>query len=96
MKSPPYLLKFCFENGNHHVGLWIPLFLIGPIVLVFLLIIFVILLACALLAFIFTLQWEWLRSVVMGVSAVYDVVSSLPGVRVDVDTPEVKVNISVY
>ena len=96
MKWPPYLMKLRFSDGKHHFGLWIPLFLIGPIVLVLLLAIFIILLACALLAFIFTFQWEWLRSVMMGVPAVYGIVSSLPGVTVDVDTPDTKVDISIY
>ena len=96
MKWPPYIMKLRFYNGRHHFGLWIPLFLIGPVVLVLLLPIFLIMLVVTLLELIFTWQWQWLRSVVIAVPAIYGLVCSLPGVVVDVDTQDVKVNISVY
>ena len=96
MKWPPYIMKLRINNGRHNFGLWIPLFLIGPIVLVFLLAIFIILLPFALLALIFTWRWDWLRWVVMGIPAIFRVLCSMPGVRVDVDASEVKVNIAIY
>jgi len=96
MKWPPYLMKLHFDDGKHCFGLWVPLFIIGPIVLVFLLAIFIILLAFAILAFVFSCQWHWLRSVLMGVPAVYNLISSLPGVKVNINTTDGKVDISVY
>lgn len=96
MKWPPYIMKLRFYNGRHRFGLWLPLFLIGPIVLVFLLAIFIILLPFALLALIFTWRWDWLNWVVRGIPAILQVICNLPGVKVDVDAAEVKVNISIY
>jgi hypothetical protein len=88
-------MKFRFSNGRHRFGLWIPLFLIGPLVLVFLLAIFIILLPFALLALIFTWRWEWLNWVVKGIPAIFHVLCSLSGVRVDVDTTDAKVYIAI-
>jgi hypothetical protein len=96
MRWPPYLLKFGFHNGRHYFGLWIPLFLIGPVVLVCLLAIFIMLLPFAFLALVFTWRWDWLNWVVMGIPAIGRVLCSLPGVRVDVDAADTKVNIAVY
>ena len=85
MKRPPYLLKLRFRNPEHGFALWLPLFLIWPIVLVFLLAIFVILLPFALLAMIFTWQSDWTHSILMCVPAVYRLFSQLPGLVVDVE-----------
>jgi len=53
MKWPPYLLKVRFRNPDHAFALWLPLFVIWPIVLLFLLAIFLVLLPFALLALIY-------------------------------------------
>jgi len=96
MKWPPYLMKFHIDNGRHCFGFWLPLFLIGPIVLLFMLAIFLILLPFAILGFIFTWRLDWLRWVVMGIPAIFRVLCSLPGVKVDVDTVDAKINIAIY
>ena len=96
MKWPPYLMKLGIVNEGHRFWLWIPLFLIGPIALVFLLAIFLIILPFALLALIFTWRWDWLEWAVMGVPAIFRVVCNLPGVKVDVDTADAKVYIVIY
>ncbi len=95
MKWPPYIMKLRFDNGKHRFGFWIPLFLIGPIVLVFLLAIFLIMLVFALLEFIFSWRCDWLRWVVVGIPAIHRVLCSLSGVHVDVDAPDVKVYIAI-
>lgn len=88
MKWPPYLLKMRFQNHDHAFGLWLPLFLIWPIVLVFLLAIFVILLPFALLAVLFTWEPGWLRPMLLGVPALLRVFCHLRGLEVDVEGNE--------
>ena len=83
MRWPPYLLKMKFQNPERTFGFWLPLFLIWPVVLVFLLAIFIILLPFALLAVIFTMQSEWLETLFMAVPAVYRLISQLSGLIVD-------------
>ncbi len=83
MKWPPYLLKMKFSNPKHAFGLWLPLFLIWPVVLVFLLAIFIILLPFALLALIFTWRSDWLYTLLKCVPALYRLLSHLPGLMVD-------------
>jgi hypothetical protein len=96
MKWPPYLLRLRFENQNHSFGLWLPLFLIWPIVLVFLLVVFIILLPFALLALIFSWQFDWLYSLLKAVPAIFRLFSHLPGLTVDVDSGEGQVYIEFF
>jgi hypothetical protein len=84
MKWPPYLLKMRFQNPERTFGLWLPLFLLWPVVLVFLLAVFIILLPFVLLALIFTWQSGWLESLFMSVPAVFRVLCNLSGMVVDV------------
>ncbi|MBN1644023.1 MAG: hypothetical protein JW856_04315 [Dehalococcoidales bacterium] len=95
MKWPPFFMKLRFYDGKHRFGLWIPLFLIGPIVLALLLVVFAVVLVVALLGFVFTWQWDWLYWVVAGFISVIRVLHLLSGVKVDVDTPDVKVYIAI-
>jgi hypothetical protein len=84
MKWPPYLLRLRFENKGHDFSLWLPLFLIWPLVLAFLLAVFLILLPFALLALIFTWRWGWLNSLVMSGPALLRLFGQLAGLEVDV------------
>ena len=85
MSWPPYLLKLRIKNSSHNFGLWLPLFLIWPIVLVCLLAVFLILLPFALLAMLFTWQMGWWRPVILGLPAICRVFCNLRGMVVDVD-----------
>jgi hypothetical protein len=85
MKWPPYLLKVRFRNPDHTFALWLPLFLIWPIVLGFLLAIFLVLLPFALLAVIFSWRYDWLGSLFLSLPAILRLFSQLPGLVVDVD-----------
>jgi len=87
MKWPPYLMKLRFSDGNHDFGIWIPLFLLGPLVLVFLLAVFIILLPFALLALAFTWRWEWMSWLFEGIPAVFRCLLSLRGLVVEVASP---------
>lgn len=86
MKWPPYLLKLRFhDHPEHGLVLWLPLFLLWPVVLVFLLAVFLILLPFALLAVIFTWRPDWVSILLGSIPAIYRLFSHLPGLVVDVD-----------
>jgi hypothetical protein len=96
MKWPPYLLKLRIKNPEHAFGLWLPLFLIWPIVLVFLLAVFVVLLPFALLAILFTWRVDWWRPVFLGIPALLRVFCSLRGLTVDVNGRDGHVELEFY
>jgi predicted membrane metal-binding protein len=85
MKWPPYLLKMRFRSPDHAFGLWLPLFLIWPIVLAFLVAVFLVLLPFALLAFIFTWRTDWFYTMLMSLPAIFRLFGQLPGLIVDVE-----------
>ncbi len=93
MRWPPYLLKMRFRNPEHAFGFWLPICLIWPIVLIFLLAVFIILLPFALLTVIFTWRSDWLESLLMAVPAVFRLLGNLSGMVVDVEDDEDKVYI---
>lgn len=84
MSWPPYLLKIRLENEDHAFTLWLPLFLIGPVVLIFLLAIFVIILPFALLSIIFTWELGWGRTLFLLIPSSYRLFTQLPGLHLDV------------
>ena len=96
MKWPPYLLKLRIKNPDHAFGLWLPLFLIWPIVLVFLLAVFIILLPFALLAILFTWRVGWWRPLILGIPAILRLVCSLRGLTVDVAGRDGYVEVEFY
>jgi hypothetical protein len=84
MNWPPYLLKIAIENEEHDFNIWLPLFIIGPIVLILLLAVFIIILPFALLSLIFTWELGWWRPVFLFFPAIYRLITQLPGLNVDV------------
>jgi hypothetical protein len=88
MRWPPYLMKMRFRCSARTWSLWLPLFLIWPVVLVLALAILLILLPFAFLALVLSWQVEWLQSVLMGVPTLYRLVSRMPGLIVDVEGNE--------
>jgi len=96
MSWPPYLLKLRIKNSSHNFGLWLPLFLIWPIVLVCLLSVFIILLPFALLTVIFTWQLGWCYPVIMGIPAICRVLWNLKGMIVDVDGRDEHVQVEFH
>jgi hypothetical protein len=81
MSWPPYLMKLRINK----FGLWLPLFLIWPVVLVCVLAVFLILLPFAILAFIFTWQLGWWRPLVLSIPGIYSVLCNLRGMTVEVE-----------
>ena len=96
MKWPPYLLKLRMHNPRHSFGIWLPLFLIWPIVLVFFLAVFLILSPFAFLAMLFTWRLGWWRPVVLGVPAIFRLVWSLQGLAFYVQGRDGSVEIKLY
>ena len=84
MKWPPYLMKLRIHSDKNNFGIWIPLFIIGPIVLVLLLAIFLLVLPFALLSIIFTWRSDWLYVTIMAVPRLIMVLWNLQGLKVDV------------
>lgn len=96
MKWPPFFMKIIIHDKKHHFGVWIPLFIVGPIVLVLLLAIFLLALPFALLALIFTWRWYFLYWAIMGLPFIFILLCNLKGLKVDVgEGEEEKVFISV-
>jgi hypothetical protein len=91
MRWPPYLIKMRFRDSSRAWSLWLPLFLIWPVVLVLALTILLVLLPFAFLALVLSWQVEWLQSVLLTVPAVYRLVSRVPGLIVDVEGNEGRV-----
>jgi hypothetical protein len=92
MKWPPYLMYFRI----HDFGLWVPLFIFGPILLLILLAIVLLALPFLLIAFIFTWNiriWQWLW---FGIRALFTALHSLPGLRIDIDDRKEHVSIAIY
>ena len=85
MKWPPYLLKLSFQGEHNSWVIWLPLFLIGPIVLLFIIAIFLIMLPFALLAVMFTWRIDWLHPVIFFIPSIYNLLAQLSGLTIDVE-----------
>jgi hypothetical protein len=84
MKWPPYALSVKIRNPRHALGFWLPLFIIGPIALVFMLAFLAIVFVFAVVATVFTWQLKWWRPIIVGLPAVLRMLWSLRGLSLDV------------
>ena len=84
MKWPPHSLTLKVRNPRRSIGIWLPLFVLGPVALIFLLVFFLIVLVFAILATVFTWQVKWWRPLFVGIPAVVRALWSLRGLSVDV------------
>ena len=96
MRWPPYLMQFKIRSPQHGFSIWLPLFIIGPIALIFLLALFLIALPFLLLSLLFTWRWYWLEYAVIGIPAFFAIMWSLPGLKVDVEDGEQHVVVAIY
>ena len=96
MRWPPYLLKMRFLNHDHDCGLWLPLFLIWPVALVFLLAIFIVLLPFALLELLFTWRSGWFYSLLSGIPALFRLLGNLRGLEFDIGGKEGSVHLELF
>lgn len=80
MNRPPYLMRLRITNPEHKINLWLPLFLLFPLVVVVLLV----LLPLALLAAIVLLPFGWGRILLM-VPAAFVILCATRGLEVEVE-----------
>jgi hypothetical protein len=95
MKWPPYALSVKVHNPRHSLGFWLPLFILGPIALVFLIAFLIILVAFAAVATVFTWQIKWWRPVLFGVPAILRLLWSLKGLSMEVEKQGGQVQIKI-
>lgn len=96
MRLPPYFMKLRIRGQHHGFSLWLPLFIIGPIVLIFLLALFLIALPFLLLSLLFTWRWYWCRYAVKGVPIFFMLLCSLRGLKLDIEDREQHVIVAFY
>ena len=92
MKMPPLLLKVKVIDTKHRFSIWLPLFIIGPIVLILALALLLVALPFILISFLFTWEsdyWRWVRKL----PALAEVVMSLPGLKIDVEDNDRQVTV---
>jgi hypothetical protein len=85
MNWPPYLLRIRIRNPRHGFALWLPLFLLWPVVLAILLAAFLVLLPFALLAMLFTWSLHWWRPILRGLPALGRFCCALRGLAIDLE-----------
>lgn len=93
MSWPPYLLKIRLENKENSFPIWLPLFIIWPIVLVFLVAIFLVILPFALLSLLFTWELGWCRPLFFFIPALFRLFTQLSGLKIDVGNNSGQVHI---
>jgi hypothetical protein len=99
MKWQPMLVSLRFRSGahaNHGFGLWIPLFILGPIALIILLVLFLIALPFLLLSLLFTWDLGWWKWLAFGVPTVFSTMHELKGLEVDVAEGKRKIYLAVH
>jgi len=90
MNRPPYMMRLRIMNPEHKINLWLPLFLIFPLIVVILLI----LSPLALLAAIALFPFGWGRILLM-IPAVLVILCYMRGLEVEVEDKKERVLISV-
>jgi hypothetical protein len=96
MSWPPYLLKLRIKNRRHSFAFWIPLFILGPIFLVFVLALCLSALPFVLLSLLFTWRWTWWSTVFFSVPAFVRILCSLPGTRISVEERDQQIVIAFF
>jgi hypothetical protein len=82
MKMPPLFLKLKF--GKDGSVIWLPVFILGLIVLVFLLAAFLIMLPFALLSIIFTWRLGWWYAALLSVPWFFNLLCHISGTQLDI------------
>jgi hypothetical protein len=95
MKWPPYLIQLKVYRPDYVFNIWLPLFIIGPIALIFLFILFIIA-PFLLLSLLFSWRYGWLEYVIKGIPVLFFILYSAPGLKVDVEDGERHVMVAFY
>ena len=91
MMCPPSLLRLRIRNERHRFGLWLPLFLIWPVVLVLGLALWPLLLIAAAVLW----PWGWGKLLLLGGVVIFGVFCALRGLRVDIKQDSQQVLVSL-
>jgi hypothetical protein len=91
MNRPPMLMHLSFQGEERGFGLWLPLFLLLPLVLV----VFIILSPLILIAILVLWPSGWGKRALLVLRAAFDVFCSISGLRVDIQSINQCVYISV-
>jgi len=91
MSGVPYLMRVQVKNENRRINLWLPLFVIFPVVAVLLLL----MLPFMLLAAVILWPFGWGKALIGIIPAVGRCICAMRGLQVDVEDGPEKVNIWV-
>ena len=91
MKRPPILMHLRFQGEERGFGLWLPLFLLLPLALV----VFIILSPLILIAILVLWPSGWGKRALFVLKAAYETFWSIRGLRVDIQSSNQCVYISV-
>jgi hypothetical protein len=99
MTRPPTLMVVKVRNFDDRdgegVNLWVPLFIIVPLVLLILLALLLIALPFLFLYVLFTCDTRWWKYLRYGVPAFFETLHALLGLKVDVEDRQQKIYIDV-
>ena len=100
MKCPPMFVSIKFSSGKDEVGhnfrLWVPLFIIAPIALIILLVLFLIALPFMLISLIFTWNTRWWCWLIVHIRTMFETFNAMPGLEVKLDDAGKEVYIAVH
>ncbi len=91
MKCPPLLMRLKFQGEERDFGLWLPLFLLLPLVLV----VFIILSPLILIACLILWPNGWGKRALLVLQAAFEIFCSMRGLKVDIQGSHQCVYISV-
>lgn len=91
MKFPPMWVHVKIHNSKHDFGFWVPLFLFLLIKFVF----FLALLPLIIISVLILWPSGWGKRIVMFIKAVYEIICSLHGLKLDVQGHKENVHISI-
>ena len=84
MMFPPSLLRVRVLDEDSRVSLWIPLFLVWPLILA----LYVLLLPCIVVAAIVTWRGGWGKPILFGGLFLFRLYCDLRGLKIDVTEPK--------
>jgi len=90
MMCPPSILRVRIQNRRRRFGLWLPLFLIWPVIMVLGLVLLPLLLICA----VFLWPFGWGRLLLFGGPVIFSLLCALRGLKVEVNQSSGQVLVS--
>jgi hypothetical protein len=84
MTIPPMLMRLKVINAEHHLNLWLPLFLVWLLMLVLALVLAPLVAVLVILLW----PWGWGETLLLLGPAIYRLLCALHGFSMDIDKPE--------